>query len=128
MGNVMASKNGKKNGNGKGAKAAIKNGPGIPQETLRSIIVVLLFIAGVLLTLAGLGVAGSGGNDLYTLFGYLLGSIGYFLLPLIFFMLAGNALRTESSGFTATKIIASLLFVLSGLGFLAVVANRGGLV
>jgi len=128
MSSVMASKNSKKNGNNKGAKSAAKTGPGIPEETVRSIIVVVLFIAGVLLTLAGLGVAGSGGNDLYTLFGYLLGSIGYFLLPLIFFMLAGNALRTESSGFTPTKIAASLVFVLSGLGFLAVVANRGGLV
>lgn len=132
MGSVMASKNlnknGKKNGAQKGAKAAKETGPGIPQETLRSIMVVLLFIGGTLLLLAGLGIAGSGGNDLYTLFGYLLGSIGYFLLPLIFFMLAGNALRTtESSGFTPLKIGASILFVLSGLGFLAVAANRGGL-
>lgn len=131
MGSVMAIKNVKKNGkqnNTKVSKAQKKPGPGIPQETLRSIIVVLLFIGGVLLTLAGLGIAGSGGNDLYTLFGYLLGSIGYFLLPLIFFMLAGNALRTESHGFTTTKIISSIVFVLSGLGFLAIVANRGGLI
>ncbi|HEV8666642.1 MAG TPA: DNA translocase FtsK, partial [Candidatus Paceibacterota bacterium] len=126
--NKNSNKNGKKNNMAK-AKSAKEKGPSIPQETLRSIMVVLLFIAGVLLLLAGLGVAGSGGNDLYTLFGYLLGSIGYFLLPLIFFMLAGNALRTtESGGFTPTKIIASIVFVLSGLGFLAVVANRGGLV
>jgi S-DNA-T family DNA segregation ATPase FtsK/SpoIIIE len=129
----MASKNvkkeGKKNNMAKGAKSAKQSGPSIPQETLRSIMVVVLFIAGVLLLLAGLGVAGSGGNDLYTLFGYLLGSIGYFLLPLIFFTMAGNAMRTtESSGFTPTKIIAALVFVLSGLGFLAIVANRGGLV
>src|SRR6266404_4983603 len=109
-------KNTKKNTGTKGAKTQKQTGPAIPQETLRSIMVVLLFIAGVLLTLAGLGVAGSGGNDLYTLFGYLLGSIGYFLLPLIFFMLAGNALRTtESGGFTPTKITAALVFVLSGL-------------
>jgi S-DNA-T family DNA segregation ATPase FtsK/SpoIIIE len=129
MASKNVNKNSKKNNMAKGGKQAKQSGPSIPQETLRSIMVVLLFIAGVLLTLAGLGVAGSGGNDLYTLFGYLLGSIGYFLLPLIFFMLAGNALRiTESGGFTATKIGASLIFVLSGLGFLAIVANRGGLV
>jgi S-DNA-T family DNA segregation ATPase FtsK/SpoIIIE len=124
----MAAKNIKKSRGSKEEKAQKQATPGIPKETLRSIIVVLLFIAGVLLTLAGLGVAGSGGNDLYTLFGYLLGSIGYFLLPLIFFMLAGNALREESAGFTPTKIISSLVFVLSGLGFLAIVANKGGLV
>ena len=129
MASKNLSKNNKKNTNGKGTKVAKQSGPSIPQETLRSILVVVLFIAGVLLLLAGLGVAGSGGNDLYTLFGYLLGSIGYFLLPLIFFTMAGNALRTtESSGFTPTKIGAALIFVLSGLGFLAIVANRGGLV
>ena len=122
----MASKKPQKNGNGKNTKT--REGSAIPKETLRSIVVIVLFIAGVLLTLAGLGVAGSGGNDLYTLFGYLLGTIGYFLLPLIFFMLAGNALREEGGGFAPIKIISATLFVLSGLGFLAVVANRGGLV
>ncbi len=84
MSSVMASKNTKKNAASKGGKSTKERTLPIPQDTLRSIMVVVLFIAGVLLLLAGLGVAGSGGNDLYTLFGYLLGSIGYFLLPLIF--------------------------------------------
>jgi S-DNA-T family DNA segregation ATPase FtsK/SpoIIIE len=126
MSSVMA-KNTKKGSSTKGGKNTKQSSPSIPKETLRSIVVIVLFIAGVLLTLAGLGVAGSGGNDLYTLFGYLLGTIGYFLLPLIFFMLAGNALREESSGFTPIKIASALVFVVSGLGFLAIVANRGGL-
>jgi DNA segregation ATPase FtsK/SpoIIIE, S-DNA-T family len=122
---VMAKKQGKNNGTKSKETEAAK----IPKETLRSIVVVLLFIAGILLTLAGLGIAGSGGNDLYTLFAYLLGTIGYFLLPLIFFTLAVNGLRQEGTGgFSPVKIVAAAFFVLSGLGFLAVAANRGGLV
>ncbi len=115
------SKNGKKNGR----QSSIVN---IPQETKRAIGAVLLILIGLLLVLAGFGVAGTGGTDIYGLFGSLLGAIGYFLLPLLFFMLAGNALREDSTGFTPLKITAGGIFVLSGLGFLALVANSGGLV
>jgi hypothetical protein len=44
--------------------------------------------------------AGIAGSDAYRLFASLLG-VGYFLLPMLAFALAGNALREESAGFTA---------------------------
>ena len=101
----------------------------IPEETKRTIIAVILIVVGIVLVLAGLGVAGTGGTDIYRLFAYLLGAIGYFLIPLVFFLLAGNALREESAGFSPLKITSGLLFVISGLGFLALVASgSGGLV
>lgn len=99
----------------------------LPSETKRAIVVVLLFAFGLFLTLAAFGAAGVAGSDAYEFFVYLLG-VGYFLLPILFFVLAGSALRPEASGFTPLKIGASGLFIFSGLGFIEAVAHRGGLV
>src|ERR1700690_4048835 len=114
-------KNGKKNGKSFGTSLHI------PEETKRAIIAVVLIIAGIFLSLAAFGIAGIAGTDTYSLFAYLLG-VGYFLLPVLFFILAGNALREESTGFTPVKLIASAIFILTGLGFIAVVSGRGGVV
>ena len=65
-----------------------KAGMRIPGETKRAIVVVVLVIIGLFLTLAAFGAAGIAGSDTYRLFAALLG-IGYFLVPLLFFMLAG---------------------------------------
>lgn len=103
-----------------------KTGARIPQETKRAIVVVLLIIIGLILTLAAFGAAGPAGTDAHNLFAQLLG-VGYFLVPLLFFILAGNALREESDGFSPLKIVASVLFLVAGLGFVQAVSNRGGL-
>jgi S-DNA-T family DNA segregation ATPase FtsK/SpoIIIE len=81
---------------------------------------------GVFLLLAAFGAAGVAGSDTYHLFDYLLG-IGYFLLPILFFVLAGGALKEESTGFTLTKGVASFIFFIAGLGYVDIVAGRGGL-
>ncbi len=99
----------------------------LPSATKRAIVVVLLFVLGIFLTLAAFGAAGIAGSDAYRLFAYLLG-VGYFLLPILFFVLAGTALKEEATGFTPLKIGASLLFIFAGLGFIDIVAGKGGLV
>jgi S-DNA-T family DNA segregation ATPase FtsK/SpoIIIE len=100
----------------------------LPSETKRAIIAVILIIAGIFLSLAAFGIAGIAGSDTYRLFAYLLG-VGYFLLPVLFFILAGTALREASTGFTPIKLISSAFFVITGLGFIAVVSTgRGGVV
>ena len=114
----MARKNGKKDG-----WSPLSS---VPQETKRAIIVVLLVVAGLFLTLASFDAAGIAGSDAYRLFAKLLG-VGYFLLPVLFFVLAGNALRTERGGITTLKLIASGLFFVAGLGFIQVVSHNGGL-
>lgn len=113
----MAKKNAKKDKDRK---------PALPQETKRAIVVIMLAIVGVFLLLAAFGAAGVAGSDTYHLFDYLLG-IGYFLLPILFFVLAGGALKEESTGFTLTKGIASFIFFIAGLGYVDIVAGRGGL-
>lgn len=85
----------------------------------------LLVLAGLILTLAGFNIAGPKGSDIYELFHYLLG-FGYFLLPTLFFLLAANAMRQESSGITPLKAIVGALFVTTGLGFIALVSPENG--
>lgn len=97
----------------------------LPGDTKRAIIVVVLFILGAFFALAAFGVAGIAGSDVYRFFAFLLG-VGYFLLPLLFFLLAGSALREAWAGFTPLKIIASAVFFFSGLGFITVVTGGGG--
>jgi S-DNA-T family DNA segregation ATPase FtsK/SpoIIIE len=99
----------------------------LPSQTKRAIIVVLFSIIGIFLVLAAFDGAGIIGADAYRLFVYLLG-VGYFLLPLIFFVLAGTALREQENTFSILKGIASGIFFLAGLGFVAIVSNNGGFV
>src|SRR4051812_423962 len=89
---------------------------GLPAETKRAIIAILLLVVGIFLVLAYFGAAGVAGSDAYRLFSYLLGA-GYFIVPLLFFLLGVAALRLEANGFTPLKLAASALFLVSGLGF-----------
>ncbi len=97
----------------------------LPDHTKQGVVVVALIIAGLFLTFAGFNIAGPKGTDVYRLFYYLLG-YGYFLLPTLFFLLAANALRKESSGITPVKTIVGILFVASGLGFISAVLDPIG--
>lgn len=100
----------------------------LPDQTKQGIIVVVLILVGAILALAGFNIAGPKGSDIYNLFHYLLG-LGYFLLPTLFFLLAANAMRKESAGFTFLKATVGAVFVAAGLGFIALVSPaNGGLV
>jgi len=114
----MAKKNGKSSG-----KSALAN---VPAQTFKSIAAVLLIIVGAVLTLAGFGAAGPAGSDAYILIGRLLGA-GYFLVPILFFMLGAAALREERPAFNPLKLMSSALFLVTGLGFIHIVSGKGGL-
>ncbi len=116
---IMAKKNGKHSGN----KSPLAS---VPKETFKAIAAVVLIIAGAVLTLAGFGAAGPAGSDAYILIGRLLG-VGYFLVPVLFFMLGAVALREERPAFNPLKLISSALFLVAGLGFIELVSGQGGL-
>lgn len=99
----------------------------IPGDTKKAVTVVLLTVAGLFLTLASFGAAGIAGSDAYALFASLLG-IGYFLLPVLLFVLAAAALKEERPGFSFLKLFASALFLAAGLGFVEVISGNGGLI
>ncbi|MEK7612578.1 MAG: DNA translocase FtsK [Patescibacteria group bacterium] len=117
----MARKNGKNPGIKKFTLGSV------PPDTRRALAVVVLIIMGSFLTLAAFDAAGIAGSDSYRLLAHLLG-VGYFLVPALFFVLAGSALKTESSGFTIVKAAASAVFILAGLAFIELVSGKGGLV
>lgn len=114
----MAKKNGKSS-SGKNPLASV------PAHTFKSVAAILLIIVGAVLALAGFGAAGPAGSDAYILFGNLLG-VGYFLVPVLFFMLGGAALREERPAFNPLKLISSTLFLVTGLGFIQIVSGKGG--
>ena len=94
----------------------------------RSVWVVVLFGAGVIFLLAGLGQAGPWGKGMYAILERLFGW-GYYFLPAMFFLLAFSFLTEEKKKFLGISIIAALVFVLSGLGLLDIIApGSGGLV
>ncbi|HVV38709.1 MAG TPA: DNA translocase FtsK [Candidatus Paceibacterota bacterium] len=112
----------------KSSKSSFTPAITLPSKTKRAIIIVLFVIVGMLLVLAPFSGAGPIGDQAYTLLRSLVG-IGYFLLPILFFVLAGNAMREqEETTFSILKGIASAIFLLSGLGFVAIVSQDGGLI
>ncbi|HEV7449762.1 MAG TPA: DNA translocase FtsK [Candidatus Paceibacterota bacterium] len=112
----------KKSGKPQGGLNPLKSVPG---ETLKAVAAVLLIIVGAVLTLAGFGAAGPAGSDAYILFGNLLG-VGYFLVPVLFFMLGGAALQKERPAISWLKFVSSIVFLVAGLGFIQIVSGRGG--
>ncbi|HVU80282.1 MAG TPA: DNA translocase FtsK [Candidatus Paceibacterota bacterium] len=118
----MARKQAKKNGFSINPIAAL------PDGTRRAILAVIFVLVGVFLTLAAFDGAGVAGSDVYAFVANLLG-VGYFLSPVLCFVIAATVLKQEEGGgLPILKIIASLLFFVSGLGFVTVVSGKGGLV
>ncbi len=94
-------------------------------ETRQDILAIAFFVAAVIFILAALGKAGSVGAFIYEWFGHLLG-FGYFLLPLVFIMLAVAFLKDLARPFSTVKIIGSLFFVIAGLGLIETVSPSAG--
>lgn len=97
----------------------------IPQETKRALIAIVLFLIGTLLALSAAGVAGVAGERIFTGLTYLLG-IGYFLLPLLSFLLALVLVRDREAPFPILKSLCGVLFFIAALGFVELVSAEGG--
>ncbi len=95
------------------------------KDTVLSLVFFVLFL---FFTLSSLGKGGNLGNLTYNGFTYLLG-YGYYLLPLIFATQSYfYMIHKESSSFAKTKIIFSLLFIISILGILELTkVDAGGI-
>ncbi len=98
----------------------------IPETTKKATLVILFVVLGCFLALAGFGGAGIAGTDVYGAITYIVG-IGYFLFPVLAFLLAGTMFREERPALDILKAIVSVLFILSGLGLVDILAGHGGL-
>lgn len=110
-------------------KYSVRLEHGLEQETLYSITAVVFFVIAIFFMLAAFSIAGPVGDYLYNILAHVLG-IGYFLLPALFFLLGIAFLKSLHTGlFGWTKTIGAIVFILSGLGCIELVAHgHGGLV
>jgi len=104
----------------------------IKRETKQGILAVVFFVLAIIFILASIktGTAGNEiyyagpvGKEVYHLLSVLLG-IGYFLIPLFFFMLSISFFKSEERDFTKLKIFGGLLFFISGLGLIDIVSKQ----
>ena len=100
----------------------------IKKETLHGVIAVLFFAIALFLLLARFSIAGVVGEHLYNLLSLLLG-VGYYLLPILFFILSFTFFKSTERSVALPQTIGAVLFVFSGLGIIdSLLINSGGYV
>ena len=123
MFNFFKSKNNKKNKNSE-SNGVFNN---LKKETAQGIFAIVFFILGVFLTLSAFSGAGVIGDVTFKLLSSLFG-IGYFILPVLFFLLSISYVRSFRESFGALKKISAVVFFLAGIGLVdATFAGKGGL-
>jgi len=129
----MAKKeNGKKNGkNIKNDKKVSVSTTGLQTHTKHGIIAIIFFVLALFFLMSYAGVAGRAGIFIYEIFKMLLGTIGYFLLPILFILLGYSFIKSEVPDIGWTRTISGVMFLLSGLGIINIAGgvenNSGGL-
>ncbi len=102
----------------------------LQEETWRGMVAVVFFVFGVFLALSAGPVdkGGPAGRFAYSIFHYLFG-IGYYLLPIVLFILCASFFRSLHKKLALTHTIGGLLFFLSGLGLINIAsAEQGGII
>lgn len=94
---------------------------GLSEGTIHAVIAVIFFVIALCLLLAAFGKAGVAGNFVYTNLSKLLG-IGYYLLPILAVLLSRSYFKSLRTNLALTSILGSLLFCISGLGFIDIFA------
>ncbi|MBI5004633.1 MAG: DNA translocase FtsK 4TM domain-containing protein [Candidatus Lloydbacteria bacterium] len=113
------------------AKKKLENEPKITfldhlkDETKRVMFAILFFALGLLFMLAYFGSAGPVGYFISTTLNDFIG-IGYFLLPILFFLLGVSLLTSKKSDLGKPAIVGSLLFIASGLGLAGMISKQAG--
>jgi S-DNA-T family DNA segregation ATPase FtsK/SpoIIIE len=100
----------------------------ISPETKKSVIAVLLFGVTLVLLLAAIGKAGPAGDFLFGALSHFFGW-GYYLWPLITFLLTLSFLFSHEEKFLGMTILGVAGFIFSGLGLIDIIfPEKGGLV
>lgn len=110
--------------NKKSEKENNKNGvfKSVKNETKQGILAVTFFVLAAIFSLASLGKAGPVGDAVFAFLKNLLG-IGYFLIPLFFFLLSVSFLKAEEREFNKLKLTGGIFFFISGLGLIDLVSK-----
>lgn len=109
-----------------------KNNDPLPKklkdETVSWIFAVSFFVLFIIFLLAPIQLAGEVGNKIYEILKILFG-LGYFLLPLLSFLLSISFAKSIKHSFGAVRAVGSFLFFLSSLALLDLTfSGKGGLI
>ncbi|MDD5318363.1 MAG: DNA translocase FtsK 4TM domain-containing protein [Candidatus Pacebacteria bacterium] len=97
----------------------------LQEDTLHSVLAILFFVASIFLLMGAGGKGGPVGDWVYNFLHYLFG-IGYYLVPLLLFLLAISFIIDHSRRFPISKALGSFVFFFSGLGLLSIVREANG--
>lgn len=98
--------------------------PILHPEIKKSVWIVLFLGMAVIFILAGISQAGPLGNEMYVALSKLFGW-GYYLIPIVCFLYAFSFIPEDRKLIGAT-LVAGIFFVLSGLGTIDILADKGG--
>jgi S-DNA-T family DNA segregation ATPase FtsK/SpoIIIE len=125
----LMAKKAEKRKSSKRSRDDVNDAPSLPIsiEALRGVFAVLAVAIGLFLALAAFRIGGAVGAFLFSNLTKLLG-VGYMLLPFSLLLLAIALMRSFEKRFGAVEIISILVFLLSGLGLIALAfPERGGI-
>jgi S-DNA-T family DNA segregation ATPase FtsK/SpoIIIE len=99
----------------------------VSRETTNTILGIFSLVFAVFFLLGAFGMGGRAGQATYEILQYLSG-VGYYLLPIVFVLLALSLLHERERKFALPQIVGSILLFLSGLGFVNLVSEKGGVI
>ncbi|MDO8620570.1 MAG: DNA translocase FtsK [bacterium] len=99
--------------------------PLLREETLQGVLAVLFFAVGLTLIFSAFGKAGNGGKVIYDWLIHFVG-VGFYLLPILAFMLSAGFLRALKGLFPVKKTVGAFVLFLSGLGIIEIIFHTEG--
>jgi len=99
----------------------------LKEETLHTIVAVAFFVLAIFLVLSAgpISKGGPAGIKAYEMFHYLFG-IGYYLLPIVFFILCVSFFRSLQKRLAATHSVGGILFFISSLALTNIISQGNG--
>ena len=97
------------------------------RETFNTILGVMALVISIFLLLGAFGAAGRVGTLAYELFHHLFG-IGYYLMPVVFLLLAISFIHERERSLAVPQFFGSSLLFLSSLGLVNLISAQGGVV
>jgi len=97
----------------------------VEKETMNTVWAILFFVLGIIFILSAVESAGVAGKYILKFSTYLLG-IGYFLIPLVLFVLGVSFIRPLKQELKIIKIISAIILFVSGLGLVDLFSKQKG--
>ena len=126
---IMSKKNSPETGKESRGSENKKLFSSLKEETRHSVLGIIFFVLGVFFVLSASGKSGVAGNFLFGSLQALFG-VGYFLIPILMFMLSFSFMRSVKPVLLLNSILGSVLFFLSSLGLFEILLGEktGGVV